>query len=407
MNASAIREKVEERFVPLPWWELKHTVQTLENDSNFRFAGKPLLTKGLNVYPELEDGVCCFIRLRHTSKWEFTAFSNTGSPQTGQSTAIGGRERKKGEGRERQCREEGWRERKRRGKEKVREGRKRKGREREEGGKKGEREGRREGCREGGKKGRREGRRKEEDGREEGRAENILPLVVAGEGEAPPTSSPPRHLVGVLNRLDDGDGASRAPIPPWLTRNGVLEMPQTIGEENAPLGAEAGGCLLAGKEFLLLWVGVLGQTLSSSLFLPAFSFPSRVVSDTTLIGRHDSSSPNTVSLSKSIWGGGLGTRWGLPAASSREASLLIVMEGTPLTAMEVALVVLTEVILLAVMEISLLTVIIPAGVSACKLASLGQLPGSFLDTGSLEPRSRCLPFFVVPSSVTKARKSCL
>ena len=83
------------------------------------------------------------------------------------------------------------------------------------------------------------------------------------------------------------------------------------------------------------------------------------------------------------------------------------MEGTPLTAMEVALVALTEVILLAVMEVSLLTVIIPAGVSACKLASLGQLPGSFLDTGSLEPRSRCLPFFVAPSSVTKARKSCL
>ena len=59
------------------------------------------------------------------------------------------------------------------------------------------------------------------------------PLAAAGEGEAPPTSPSPWHLVGVLNTLDEGEGTSRAAISLWLIRSGVLGKPLTIGERNA------------------------------------------------------------------------------------------------------------------------------------------------------------------------------
>ena len=118
---------------------------------NVEIASTILITtyKGLNVYPELEDGVCCFIRLRHTSKCEFTALSNTGSPQTGQSTAIGGRGRKGGE----MKREEEKREGKREGA-------------KEEEGKKGEREEEEKGV---GRERRREGRKRKKEERKGGR----------------------------------------------------------------------------------------------------------------------------------------------------------------------------------------------------------------------------------------------
>lgn len=126
---------------------------------NVEIVSTVLITtyKGLNVYPELEDGVCCFIRLRHTSKCEFTALSNTGSPQTGQSTAIGGRGRKGGEMKREEEKREG-----------EREGAKEEERKREGRRKEGKKEGRRERRKEEEKGVGRE-RRKRERRRREGR----------------------------------------------------------------------------------------------------------------------------------------------------------------------------------------------------------------------------------------------